>query len=132
MGREIPTVFVKMENDIGYSISSNEDNVIPFVAVCRNKDIYKRQYHRWQLPLEPAFACTTHKMQGTTAHYGVVIEPSEVIPFCRGLDYVGVSRPTEMSKLFLLGQLTERQFEAYEPERRAITMEYRRLRNLHL
>ena len=29
----------------------------------------------WQLPLEPAFACTTHKMQGATAKYGAAIEP---------------------------------------------------------
>ena len=35
------------------------------------------RYHRWQIPLEPAFASRTHKMQGATAKFGgVVSEPS--------------------------------------------------------
>ena len=52
----------------------NIQNVIPFVAITTD-DV--PHYHRWQISLEPAFASTTHKMQGTTAKFGAVIDPSE-------------------------------------------------------
>ena len=78
---------------------------------------------RWQLPLEPAYAITTHKMQGATAKFGAVIEPSQTKPFARGLDYVAASRPTELKKLFLLGPLTHNQFNAFPSERNDITLE---------
>ena len=87
--------------------------------------------NRWQLPLEPAYAITTHKMQGATAKFGAVIEPSQTKPFARGLDYVAASRPTELKKLFLLGPLTHNQFNAFPSERNDITLEYDRLRNVH-
>ena len=45
---------------------------------------YRKHYHRWQIPLEPAFASTTHKMQGTGAKFGAVIDPSEKKTFARG------------------------------------------------
>ena len=51
------------------------------VANFRN---YRKHYHRWQIPLEPAFASTTHKMQGTAAKFGAVIDPSEKKTFARG------------------------------------------------
>jgi hypothetical protein len=57
--REIPIVLVKMDNTIGYSIFTDNLNMIPFAAVCRGEK-YCKSYNRWQLPLEPAFACTTH------------------------------------------------------------------------
>ena len=74
----------------------NIQNVIPFVAITTGVDIYieVQHYHSWQIPLEPAFASTTHKMQGTTAKFGAVIDPSEKKTFARGLDYVAASRPT--------------------------------------
>ena len=130
--REIPTVLVKMDNTIGYSIYSDEPNVIPFVAVCRQEDKYCKNYHRWQIPLEPAFACTTHKMQGTTAKLGAVIDPSKGRPFARGLDYVAASRPTELLKLFLLSPLTDKQFTSYPKEINDIRNEYLRLTNLNV
>ena len=37
-------------------------------------------------------------MQGATAKYGAVIEPSANNPFARGLDYVAVSRPAALKK----------------------------------
>ena len=128
--REMPTVFVQMDIPIGYSISSQIPNVIPFVAMTNEAEKYGRHYHRWQVPLEPAFGCTTHKMQGATAKYGAVIEPSVNVPFSRGLDYVAASRPTQLNNLFLFGPLTTKQFTAFAPERCAITCEYERLRNV--
>jgi hypothetical protein len=131
--REIPTVFVQMDIESEYSIDKNVRNIIPFVAVATQDEKYLKHYHRWQLPLEPAFACTTHKMQGITAKYGAVIRPTiagERI-FSRGLDYVAVSRPTELSKVYLLAPLTEHQFHACPLQRHEIAEEYNKLRNLH-
>jgi hypothetical protein len=62
--REIPTVFVKMDNPIGYTIQQGSQDIIPFVAICRQEDKYNKKYQ-------------THKMQGSTAKYGAVIDPSE-------------------------------------------------------
>ena len=59
------------------------------------QDKYMKKYHRWQLPPEPTYAITTHEMQGATAKFVAVIEPSQCKPFARGLDYVTASRPTE-------------------------------------
>ena len=129
--REIPTVFVKMDLPIGYSISKTIPNVIPFVAITTDHDIYRKNYHRWQIPLELAFAITTHKVQGTTAKFGAVIEPSAKKPFSRGLDYVAASRPTKLANLTLLAPLTVGQFRAFPKERHNIKEEYTRLRGLH-
>ena len=63
-----------------------------------------KKYHRWQLPLEPAHAITTHEMQDASAKFVAVIEPSQCKPFARGLDNVTASRPTEL-KIFLLFRL---------------------------
>ena len=117
-----------MDISIGYSISSTIPDVIPFVAITSEDDIYCKHYHRWQIPLEPAFACTTHKMQGATAKHGAVIEPSPHKPFARGLDYVATSRPTELKKLILLGPLTDNHFIGFAQERNSISIEYKRLR----
>ena len=75
----------------------NIQNVIPFVAITAEDDIYIElpHYQRWQISLEPAFASTTHKMQGTTAKFGAVIDPSGKKTSARGLDNVAASRPTE-------------------------------------
>jgi hypothetical protein len=59
----------------------------------------------------------SHKIQGTTATSGAVIQPSVNKPFARGLDYVAISRPTELSKLFLLGPLTGNKFTSFPKER---------------
>ena len=129
--REIPTVFVQMDLPIGYSISSTTPSIIPFVAVTTEADTYNKYYHRWQLPLEPAFATTTHKMQGATEKYGAVVDPNPGTPFTRGLDYIAVSRPTELNNLTLLAPLTPAHFNGYIPERHLIRTEYDRLRSLH-
>ena len=89
--REIPTIFVNMDLPIGYSISRTIPYIIPFVAITTVDDKCSKNYRRWQIPLEPAFASTTHKMQGATANFGAVIRPSEKKPFARSLDYVATS-----------------------------------------
>ena len=87
------------------------------VANFRN---YRKHYHRWQIPLEPAFASTTHKMQGTAAKFGAVIDPSEKKTFARGQDYVAASRPTELANLTLLAPVTVNHFSAFHQERHNI------------
>ena len=99
--------------------------------ITSDDDVYRKHYHRWQIPLEPAFACTTHKMQGATVKFGAVIQPSAKKPFARGLDYVAASRPTELANLSLLAPLTVDQFSAFPQERHNIREEYNRLRELH-
>ena len=70
-------------------------------------------------------------MQGATAKFGAVIEPSAKKSFARGLDYVATSQPTELAKLTLLAPLTVNQFGAFPQERQIIRQEYNRLRELH-
>ena len=129
--REIPTTFVKMDLPIGYSISRAIPNIIPFVAITTVDDKYSKNYHRWQIPLEPVFASTTHKMQGATAKFGAAIEPSAKKSFARGLDYVATSRSTELAILTLLAPLTVNQFSAFPQKRHSIRQDYDRLRELH-
>jgi hypothetical protein len=124
--REIPVVFVKMDQMIG-GITGSNSNVIPFTAVCDESDVYEGGYHRWQLPLQAAAAITTHKMQGTTAIGNVVSSPSSGGSFTRGLDYVANSRVTQLDKLFLLKPMTKAAFTSYPKIRAAIDREYTRL-----
>ena len=64
-------------------------------------------------PLQPALACTTHKKQGATAKHGAEVEPSANNLFPRGLDYVTVSRPTELANLTPLNPLTPPHFTGF-------------------
>jgi hypothetical protein len=120
-----------MDRPIGYSISSSKSDIlgdiVPFVAVCKSDGRYCTHYHRWQLPLEPAFACTTHKMQGATTTYRALIAPPGNKPFSRGIDYVATSRPTVLNNLFLLSPLTEKHYNAWHEERAQVRQEYERL-----
>jgi hypothetical protein len=69
----------------------------------------------------------THKMQGATAKYGALIEPSSAYSFTRGLGYVAASRPTELSKVFLLSPFNNTHFTAWPQERLEVKKEYIRL-----
>jgi hypothetical protein len=71
-------------------------------------------------------------MQRATAKYGAVIDPSEKTSFSRGLDYVATSRPTELNKLFLLGPLATRQFNAFPGQQIEIRLENDRLKDKYL
>ena len=128
--REIPTVFVKMDKDSVYTVSTTQANVITFTAQCNIERRYLQgNYQRWQLPLVPASATTVHKAQGTTAKSGVVFRPSDNEPFARGSEYVAISRVTEIENLFLLGGLKPSQFKSHHNERQRIINEYERLRS---
>ena len=72
-----------------------------------------------------------HKMQGSTAKHGAVIQPSIGRPFSRGLDYVAPSRSTELNNLFLLRRLSEENFNGFKTEITDINNEYNRLRQLN-
>jgi len=104
-------------------------NILPFTYINNTDHNYLHKYTRSYIPLEPAFASTTHKAQGITSKEGVVLVPSVGTPFCRGLAYVGMSRATEIDKLFLAGFLRPDHFlagiDAKEPS--YIRNEYKRL-----
>ena len=92
-------------------------------------------YYRWQLPLTPAAAITTHKSQGITAKDGVVYEPSALLtksskPHTRGLEYVAISRCPDISKLFLLKPLKAEHFNQYTKEIELIDQCYANLRKI--
>ena len=125
--REIPVVFVQMDNDNGYSINDLIPNIVPFTEYTETTEIWEKLYHRWQLPVVPAAGITTFKMQGSTVNGNCVTNPSMKCPRTRGLDYVANSRVTEMSKLFLLSPLMEANFTSHPLERIAIDIEYKRL-----
>lgn len=125
--KELPVVFVQMDNDVGYSIIPSIPNVVPFTEQCDQTEKYLRVYHRWQIPLEASFATTTHKMQGSTVKGNCVTIPSLKSPWARGLDYVANSRATELSKLFLVRPLRKENFNSHDIERNKIRDEYHRL-----
>jgi hypothetical protein len=57
----------------------------------------------------------------------VVITPSPKTPFAMGLEYVAVSRATELNGVVLTGPLRPHHFNSHGSQRRMITTEYRRL-----
>ena len=93
---ELPVVFVKMDNDVGYSIIPSLPNVVPFTEQCDITEKYSKKYHRWQIPLVAAFATTTHKMHSSTVKGNCVTIHPLKCPWARGLDYVANSRATEL------------------------------------
>lgn len=98
---EIPVVFVQMDSNLGFSFINSMENVVPFTEVL-DEGVKYNNYQRWQLPLTPSFATTTHKMQGSTVIGNCVTVPWKFQkggPFCRGLDYVAHSRARELSSL---------------------------------
>ena len=123
----MPIVFVHMDDYNGYSITTNNLTIIPFTAQCDETIKIDKNYHRWQIPLRPAFATTTYKMQGSTAKGNCVTLPSENSPWSRGLDYVANSRAKDLTKLFLLRPMRESNFTSHVSERILIDEEYAKL-----
>ena len=108
------------------SLSDTLLNILPFLPTCSQSRI-SGQWFRKQLPLALATATTIHKAQGITAHYGIVLAPSPGTPFARGLDYVGLSRPTKIEHVYLLDELRENLFNGFPEKRAMIANEYLRL-----
>ena len=111
-----PVVFVKFPTmTINDSAIVGIEKVVP-ITLQRNKyETFKAggaKYFRWQMPFIPAFALNTHKVQGLTAHDGVVYKPtpSNQSPFTRSLEYVAISRCPSVKKLILLKPLKSSHF----------------------
>lgn len=125
--KEVPIVFVHMDDENGYSITNNKKTIIPFAAKCDETIKYDKEYYRWQIPLKEAYAITTHKMQGSTAKGNCVTMPSKSSPLSRGLDYVANSRAKDLTSLFLLRPLRVENFTSHKLEGKLIKDEYARL-----
>lgn len=142
--RYTPIVFVRFNKltttDNTYSAMRNISNVIPIVAEAHRKSfrVNGKNYYRWQLPLQPAAAITTHKAQSMTAKHGAVLIPSPpgIDPFARSLAYVQISRVTRISNdnLLLLHPLQQRHFNhpRHEKERKQVKDEYIRLEQKYI
>ena len=128
--REIPIVFVQMDQDNDISVSHTKPAVIQFSAIPSDVDITHNRvtYTRYQLPLIPAHCQTIHSAQGLTAKDDVVIEPSPNYPFAMALEYVAISRVTSLRHLHLLHRVKETHFTSHSQSRQMITDEMERLR----
>ena len=129
---DTPIVFVDFPTMFVDSNILGQKKVIP-LSLIQSRETVKAQnitYYRWQLPLKPAAAITTHKAQGITAKFGVVYAPStKSKPFARGLEYVAISRCPDINKLFLLHHLRESHFNSYQEQIQEISTCYQNLRN---
>jgi hypothetical protein len=125
--REIPVVFVQMDQDLGFSCMAAVPNVVPICPLI--KPLGKNAYRR-QLPLILAHALTIHSVQGITASNGVVLEPAKGKGFTYGLNYVACSRPQSLEELHIVGALTAEHFSIPKTISKKIKQEYYRLRNI--
>ena len=128
--RKAPIVFVKFPTmTINDTAVVGIEKVVP-ITLQRNKfETFKAggtKYFRWQMPFIPAFALNTHKVQGLTAHDGVVYKPTPLQekPFARSLEYVAISRCPSVKKLILLKPLEKYQFRCRETEFEMIKSAY--------
>jgi hypothetical protein len=122
-----------MDDDAGFSIVPTVSNVVPFAELCDNYCMFANDFQRWQLPLRPASATTTHKMQGTTVTGNCVTLATDIkqrLPFTRGIDYVCHSRVRDLTSLFLVRALQPIHFTHFDADRKKVHVEYKRLRDL--
>jgi hypothetical protein len=127
--REIPVVFVKMDEDNGVSVTREHIAVIPFWVIPSKKKIDHNgtKYVRYQLPLIPAHCQTIHSAQGLTAPNDLVIAPSPGTPFEMALEYVAISRVTKLSHLYTLEKFRPIHFSYKNSWRNLIRAEMERL-----
>jgi hypothetical protein len=127
--REIPIVFVQMDQDNNVSISTKRA-IVSFAAISSDADIKHNSisYTRYQLPLTPAHCQTIHSAQGLTAKDDVVIEPSPSNPFAMALEYVAISRVTSLRNLHMLNSVKPIHFTSHPNYRVMIANEMERLR----
>ena len=138
-----PIVFVQFNSlqiDVKGTVIDGEkyNKVIPITI---EKDEYHRlrigniTYYRWQLPLIPAAALNTHKVQGMTADNGIVYKPTyNRRPWARALEYVAINRCTSISdnKLILLKPLKSDHFTSPPQEYEWIQESYEYFTKLHV
>jgi hypothetical protein len=133
-----PVVFVKFDKYQGKpfcippkgEVWAADDERYRIVPVCAVGSFSKMRakYHRWQLPLMPAHACTIHRSQGQTKPVTLTPAQTDVEIFAMGLEYVAISRPEYLADLMLLSPLRLAHFTSHQPTRRRIEEEYHRLR----
>jgi len=82
---------------IQISLDVDKQNIVPFTE-CVNEVPLTVNGTSYIL----AFSITTNKSQSMTAHNGIVYEPSKTRKFARGLQYVAISRATDLDKVALL------------------------------
>jgi hypothetical protein len=139
VNRQLPVVFVRLEKYSGPAMWEHDPKVVPFTEYCDTKASFQvngTSYMRHFMPLQAAAAITTTKSQSLTAKDGVVYdvrsrgEKGGARIFARGLAYVGISRATDLAKLWLLNEIDDGFFNTHDDEREEISQEYARL--LHL
>jgi hypothetical protein len=130
MSRELPIVFVQMDEDNGVSISDTIPALIPFAPCPSIKSIDCRgvKYVRYQLPLIQAHCQTIHSAQGLTAPGDLCIDPSPNTPFEMALEYVAISRVTSLANLHTLRPFRPIHFNHKNNQRTWIHKEMDRLR----
>ena len=130
--REIPIVFVQMDEDNSVSVSTTLPAVIPFGTYPSMKPIDHSgvKYFRYQLPLIPAHCQTIHGAQGLTAPGDLCIDPSPNVPFEMALEYVAISRVTTLSHLHTLNRFRPIHFTFKHKQRKWIHDEMDRLRQV--
>ncbi len=128
--REIPVIFIQMDEDNGISISTSKQAVIPFTMIesLAKLNHGNVKYIRYQLPLIPAHCQTIHSSQGLTAKSDLVIEPSPSTLFEMALEYVAISRVTRLSHLHTLSPFRPIHFNYRNSYRQWISAEMDRLK----
>ena len=92
------------------------DLVVPIHAT-RGPSI--RGLVRFQLPLRPAHALTSHGVQGYTARQGVIYVP-HAVPSDLNIAYVAFSRATRLSHIHIVSHISHKHFRAKPSQRIAI------------
>ena len=94
------TVFAKFDDETIGKILQNMDksNAVPIEPVQWEFSYRARILIREQLPLQPCWACTIHKLQGTTLETAVTSIGSKV--FAKGMSYMALSHVKTLSGLY--------------------------------
>ena len=114
----MPIVFVRIDKYTGKQLSNDEDrqNIIPITEYVDDISLKVNGIHymRWQIPLIVAYSITTHKSQSMTAHNSIVNETSINSPLTRGLQYVALSRATDLDKISLLSAIVRQKIILFQ------------------
>ena len=139
-GNKVSCVYVKMDDDCaGLKLIHSDNyairnNAVPIKKIESDISIHQNKVSspvikRTQFPLALAWACTVHKVQGKQFKEAVIsFQLQKQRRFNYGQMYVGLSRVTSLSGLYLIGEYNSK---AIQSDPRA-TAEYELLRNEYL
>lgn len=118
---QIPIVLVQIDEEFwtavleskfntSLPILSRYEGMLRVIAIPPMKStstfiLNKKNVHRIQLPLIPAFCLTIHKAQGLTKE--LVLYFASDMQFARALSYVAISRCTCLNGLYIVGRPLE-------------------------